>query len=165
MDQSGLHEAAPFAPRTLGWRERVALPALGILRLRAKIDTGARSCALHVDGCWRFTDGGAPWVGFTLTPRRGSAATLEARAPIHDQRDVADSGGRRTHRIFILTTLRLAGIEREVEVNLADRCGMQFPMLVGRGALRGFVVDPSLSFATGKARAPVAAGAPAGLPR
>ncbi len=134
-------------PVVLGWREHVALPALGIARLRAKIDTGARTSALHVDACRRFVEGGAPWVAFTLTPRRGSTATAEGRAAISDERDVADSSGRRTRRVFIRTTLRIAGIEREVEINLTDRCGMLFPMLVGRTALQdGFIVDPSRSF-------------------
>lgn len=146
-----LHESP--ARRVLGWREHVALPALGIERLRAKIDTGARSCALHVDTVWRFVEGGAPWVGFVLTPRRGSRATLEGRAAVRDEREVADSSGRRTRRIFIATPLRLAGIEREVEINLADRCGMLFPMLVGRTALQdAFLVDPALSFATRERR-------------
>lgn len=159
------HPAPP--PRVLGWREHVALPALGIARLRAKIDTGARSCALHVDACWRFVEGGAPWVGFTVTPRRGGQAALETRAAILDERDVADSSGRRTRRIFIRTPLRIAGIQREVEINLADRCGMLFPMLVGRTALQhGFVVDPSLSFTTRRpgpaARAAAAAREAAG---
>ncbi len=149
-----MHELSS-SPRVLGWREYVALPALGIARLRAKIDTGARTSALHVDTCSRFVEGGAPWVAFTLTPRRGSRATAEGRAPIHDERDVADSSGRRMRRVFIRTTLRIAGIEREIEINLADRCGMLFPMLVGRTALQdGFIVDPSRSFTT---RSPKAA--------
>lgn len=131
----------------LGWRERVALPELGIARLRAKIDTGARSSALHVDAQWRFTEAGAPWVGFRLVPRRGARQAYEAQASIHDERDVADSGGRRTRRIFIRTVLRLAGVDQAVEINLTDRGEMLFPMLIGRTALQGaFTVDPSRSF-------------------
>lgn len=131
----------------LGWREQVALPGLGIHRLRAKIDTGARSCALHVDAQWRFVDRGASWVGFRIAIRRRGAQVVEVAAPVHDEREVIDSGGRRTRRAFIRTVLHLAGVEREVEINLTDRCGMLFPMLVGRSALQGvFTVDPACSF-------------------
>jgi hypothetical protein len=141
----------------LGWREAAALPALGIVRLRAKIDTGARSSALHVEAQWRFTDGGVPWVGFRVRPRRGAADSMEASAPIHDEREVADSGGHRTRRVFLRTPLRLAGVERTIEINLTDRRGMLFPMLLGRTAMEGvFTVDPSRSFLHGRRPAPPA---------
>jgi len=134
-------------PLVIGWRERIALPQLGIASLRAKIDTGARSSSLHVDAQWRFVEAGAPWVGFRLRPRRRQSRVHEAIAPIHDEREVADSGGHRTRRVFIRTALRIAGLERTVEINLTDRCGMLFPMLVGRTALQGaFTVDPARSF-------------------
>src|SRR5690606_8232345 len=120
----------------VGWRERVALPSLRIAAIRAKIDTGARSCALHVDRQWRFTEAGARWVGFTLTPAPDGGA-IDAVAPLLDEREVTDSGGHRTRRAFLRTRLSLAGVEREVEVNLAERRGMRFPMLVGRTALAG----------------------------
>lgn len=135
----------------LGWREWVVLPGLGIDRLRAKVDTGARSSALHVDEHWRFTEGGAPWVGFRLRPSRVRHDVVEASAPIIDERGVVDSGGRRTRRIFLLTTMRLAGIEKPVEVNLSDRRNMLFPMLLGRTALAGsFTVDPAQSSRHGR---------------
>ena len=131
----------------LGWREWLSLPDLGIARLRAKVDTGARSSALHVDAQWRFTSEGAPWVGFRLTPGRALAGVVETVAPVLDERDVADSGGNRRRRVFIRTRLRLADSERDIELNLVDRGGMRFPMLLGRTALEGmFTVDPSCSF-------------------
>ena len=68
-------------------------------------------------------------------------------APVVDEREVTDSGGHRTLRVFLRTRLELAGIGREIDINLADRCGMRFPMLLGRTALAGmFVVDPLASF-------------------
>ncbi len=138
-------------PIVLGWREWVALPALGIPRLRAKVDTGARSSALHVDAQWRYTEGGAPWVGFRITPRRAHGGSIEARAPVLDEREVADSGGRRTRRVFLATRLRLAGMEREIEINLTDRRDMLFPMLLGRTAIAGaFTVDPARSSVHGR---------------
>jgi hypothetical protein len=134
----------------LGWREWVALPDLGVARVRAKVDSGARSSALHVDEQWRFTEAGAPWVGFRLTPGK-SGGMVEARAPIFDEREVADSGGHRGTRIFLRTALQLAGRQREIEINLADRRGMLFPMLLGRTAIAGlFTVDPARSFVHGR---------------
>ncbi|MFZ5656170.1 MAG: ATP-dependent zinc protease [Pseudomonadota bacterium] len=135
----------------VGWREWAALPAMGLVAVRAKIDTGARSSALHVDAQWRFVEGGAPWVGFRLSP--GLDGAVDAQAPVVDERVVVDSGGHRTLRVFLRTPLRLAGIEGEIEVNLADRRGMRFPMLLGRTALAGaFTVDPSRSFLHGRRR-------------
>lgn len=135
----------------LGWREWVTLPALGLARIRAKVDTGARSSALHVDEQWRFTEGGAPWVGFRLTPGKASTDVIEVRAPVFDEREVADSGGHRCRRVFLRTTLRLAGHEHLIEINLSDRRGMLFPMLLGRTAIEGrFTVDPARSFIHGR---------------
>ena len=135
----------------LGWREWVGLPTLGIARLRAKVDTGARSSALHVDAQWNFSENGAPWVGFRITPSRSQHEVVEACAPIFDQRDVVDSGGHRTRRIFLRTRLRLGGLEREIEINLCDRRGMRFPILLGRSAIAGaFTVDPAQSSTHGK---------------
>jgi hypothetical protein len=96
-----------------------------------------------------LVEAGAPWVGFRLTTRR---AVVELHAPVYDEREVVDSGGHRSVRVFLLTRLALAGVERRVEINLADRRGMRFPMLVGRTALSGlFTVDPSRSFLHGRA--------------
>jgi hypothetical protein len=159
-----------MVPRiVLGWREWVALPGLGVDAIRAKIDSGARSSALHVDSQWRFVEAGAPWVGFRLTPGEAGGATIECAAPVSDEREVTDSGGRRTRRVFIRTPLRLAGVEREIEINLSDRRDMVFPMLLGRTAMaRAFTVDPARSFLHGRLASdamPVGdAAAPAAIP-
>lgn len=142
-------DPTPTLP-VIGWRECACLPELSLAAVRAKIDTGARSSALHVDAQWRFVEGGAPWVGFRISPGRGRV--VELQAPVHDERDVADSGGHRTSRVFLRTRLELAGVKRDIEVNLSDRRGMRFPMLIGRTALAGaFTVDPSRSFLHGRA--------------
>ena len=131
----------------LGWREWAVLPDLGLQRMRAKIDTGARTSALHVDAWWRFADGGAPWVGFRVSSGRKRIRTVEAAVPLVDEREVVDSGGHRAPRPFLRTTLWLAGQARPVEINLTDRGSMLFPLLVGRSALGGaFTVDPARSF-------------------
>lgn len=148
----------------LGWREWVMLPSLGIAAIRAKVDSGARSSALHVDAIWRFIEQGAPWVGFRLDPGNANQVSLEAAAPIRDEREVTDSGGNRTRRIFVRTDLRLAGVEREIDINLCNRRDMLFPMLLGRTAMaRAFTVDPSRSFLHGRPPVEVMA-ATIGLP-
>jgi len=138
----------------LGWREYVAMPELGLHRIRAKIDTGARSSSLHVDDQWRFDRDGQPWVGFSIRPRlRDTAVDVEAR--ISDERRVIDSGGHASERIFILARIRVGGVDADVELNLASRHGMRYPMLLGRSAMQGrFIVDPARSYLHRKRRAP-----------
>ena len=150
----------------LGWREWLALPALGIAAIRGKVDTGARSSSLHVDAQWRFSEGGQSWAGFRISTGRKvrtldgatAAQVIEASAPVSDEREVTDSSGNRSRRVFLRTPLRLAGIEREIEINLTDRRGMLFPMLLGRSATAGaFIVDAARSFVHGRVVRPPAA--------
>ena len=137
-------------PLPLGWREWLALPSLGIAAVRAKVDTGARSSALHVESQELFRRDGVEWVRFALDTGRIASALQVAEAPVLDRRRVTDSGGHSTERLFILARLRLAGLEWEAEVNLAQRRNMLFPMLLGRTALAGrFLVDPAASFLQG----------------
>ncbi|HLU13268.1 MAG TPA: RimK/LysX family protein [Arenimonas sp.] len=138
-------------PVRLGWREWVALPALGILAMRAKIDTGARSSALHVEFQESFRREGAEWVRFAIATGVHGVGQSLAEAPVLDRRRVTDSGGHSSERVFIRTTLRLAGLAWEAEVNLTQRRNMLFPMLLGRTALAGrFLVDPAASFLHGE---------------
>ena len=137
-------------PLPLGWREWLALPDLGITAVRAKVDTGARSSSLHVESQHTFERYGVEWVRFELDTGRYDAPLAFGEAPVLERRKVTDSGGHQTERIFILTRMRLAGLEWQAEVNLAQRRNMLFPMLLGRTALAGrFVVDPSASFLQG----------------
>ena len=134
----------------LGWREWVAFPELGIGLLRAKVDTGARSTALHVLEQETFFRDDREYVRFRIDTGRAGEEPVPAEAAVLDRRHVTDSGGHRTERIFIRTRLRMAGLEWEAEVNLAERRNMLFPMLLGRTALAGhFVVDPAASFLQG----------------
>ncbi len=135
----------------IGWREWLALPQLGLGALKAKIDTGARSSSLHVDDLREFQREGRTWLRFAVATRRRGAGLVDCEAPALDRRDVTDSGGHITSRWFICTTIRLAGVEWEVEINLTNRRNMLFPMLLGRSALSGrFRVDPQLSYACGR---------------
>jgi hypothetical protein len=139
---------------TLGWRERLALPSLGVAILKAKLDTGARSSSLHVE--WLEVDErpDGTWLRFQVrtTRRGGLAEPCEARAL--GRRAVTDSGGHTTERWFIDTDIELAGQRFSAEVNLTDRRHMLFPLLLGRTALLGrFRVDPSLSYSQTPRRA------------
>jgi|SRR6185312_9546280 len=141
--------ADPIGARlvTLGWRERLALPQLGIGVLKAKLDTGARSSSLHVDTLETFQRDGATWLRFSLHPGRRQPLAVRCEAPALDRRLVTDTGGRRTRRWFIRSEVELAGRRFNVDINLTDRRHMLFPLLLGRSALIGrFVIDPSLSY-------------------
>jgi len=134
-------------PIILGWRERLALPQLGIDLLKAKLDTGARSSSLHVDTLETFERDGATWLRFSLHAGRRHPREVLCEAPAVDRRGVTDTGGRRTERWFIRSEVQLAGQHFEIDINLTDRRHMLFPMLLGRSALLGrFAVDPSLSY-------------------
>jgi hypothetical protein len=131
---------------TIGWRERLSLPDLG-LALKAKIDTGARTSALHVSSLEEFERDGRKWLRFAVDTTRGKSALRQCEALALDQRDVTDSGGHTTARWFIRSTISIARQHFDAEINLTDRGTMLFPMLLGRSALCGrFVVDPERSY-------------------
>ncbi|MGP1666788.1 MAG: ATP-dependent zinc protease family protein [Rhodanobacter sp.] len=130
----------------LGWRERVALPQLGIDLLKAKLDTGARSSSLHVDSIEDFQRDGHTWLRFDMHLGRRAPRRVACEVPALDRRTVTDTGGRRTERWFIHTELLLAGQSFGIDINLTDRRHMLFPLLLGRTALYGrFAVDPTRS--------------------
>ena len=123
--------------RIVGWRERAALPGLGISDMSAKMDTGALSCSLHAEDIEITNHDGTNRVRF-----RPAGCDEVCSAPLLEMRSVKDSGGHVTVRPFILTELVLGGERLSVELSLIDRAPMRHPLIVGRRALRGrFTVD------------------------
>jgi hypothetical protein len=141
--------------QTIGWREWVALPGLGITRLKAKIDTGARTSALHTFSVKPFEyQDGTEWVRFGVHPDQHSTVTeIFCEAPILDRRVVRDSGGHEEERIVIGADMLIGQEKLRTELTLTARDDMLFRMLLGRTAMRGrFIVDPSRSFVLRKMR-------------
>ena len=132
----------------IGWREQVALPDLGIPEIKAKIDTGARSSALHAVDVQTFERDGKLMVRFKIHPyQRDANRTVTAEAELIDQRQVRNSGGQAQVRPLIKTTLELNGYTFPIELTLTNRDVMGFRMLLGRQAVRRrFLVDAGRSF-------------------
>lgn len=137
--------------QTIGWREWIALPDLGIPALKAKIDTGARTSALHAFSVEPFMENGTQKVRFAIHPlQKRTDIELICVADVIDQRYVSDSGGHREMRYVIRSKIIIGTTEIEAEITLTDRDSMQFRMLLGRTALAGtFLVAPSLSYCAG----------------
>lgn len=139
-------DAFPYP--TIGWREWLALPDLGVDAIKAKVDTGARTSALHAFDTEIEVRDGDRWVRFCVHPIQcDDDHVIETRARLVEERSVRSSNGRMEDRPVIATTVELAGVRWTIELTLTRRDEMGFRMLLGREALRGrFVVDPQRSY-------------------
>jgi hypothetical protein len=133
------------APRILiGWREWIALPDLGLAAIKAKVDTGARTSALHAFEVSPFEKGGVTWVCFRVHPLQGRKdIVVTCEAPVVDYRSVSDSGGHREKRFVIETLLTIGRLQFPIEVTLANRETMSHRMLIGRSAMKNLMIDPN----------------------
>lgn len=138
----------------IGWREWVALPDLGITKIKAKVDTGARTSALHAFALHPFVEDGKEKIRFEMHPyQHNTECVVTCIADIVDKRFVTDSGGHSEERYVIMTPITIAGQTWPIEITLTERETMLFRMLLGRSALRKrFIVNPARSFVTTKAR-------------
>jgi len=131
---------------TVGWRELVHLPELGLHNVPAKIDTGARTSSLHGVVLEKFARDGAEYVRFAVDFERQHVRQV-CEAVHVDRRGITSSNGKTQFRYVIKTPLRIGNLEFRAEISLADRSDMKFPMLIGRSALRRrFVVDSGHSW-------------------
>ena len=135
-----------------GWREWVSLPELGVDWIKAKLDTGARTSALHAFDLEELERDGQPWVRFSVHPwQRSAKDAVVAELPVHDVRQVRSSSGHVQERYVVIMAIRIGTRRIRTEVTLTRRDEMGFRLLVGREALRqGFVVDPAHSYLGGR---------------
>ena len=135
----------------IGWREWVGLPDLGIGRIKAKVDTGARSSSLHAIDITTQERDGATWLHFKVQPAQRKDRFVEVAAPLLEYRHVRSSSGKASSRPVILTAVEILGQTWPIELTLANRTAMGFRMLLGREAFRGrMLVDAGNSFYGGK---------------
>ena len=138
---------------TIGWREWLALPELQVPAIKAKIDTGARTSALHAFFVEPFTREGRQMVRFGVHPlQKRLDVEIFCEAPVKDFREVSDSGGHREMRYVIETTILVGDLPRQIEMTLTNRDNMKFRMLLGRTAMEGLQVIPDQSYLTGRKR-------------
>ncbi len=137
---------------TLGWREWVSLPLLGLAALKAKVDTGARTSALHAFEVRPFSENGLQRVEFKIHPRqRDNDTVVICTADIIDERLVSDSGGHKEQRWVIQSPLTLGAHTWPIEITLTSRDDMRFRMLLGRTAINNHaLVNPARSYLVGK---------------
>jgi len=139
-----------------GWREWVSLPGLGVGWIKAKLDTGARTSAIHAFDLEAFQKGGEAgpedWVRYSVHPWQDSSEdAVPCESRVVAQREVRSSSGHVEERYVVLLDLSMVGHLISAEVTLSRRDEMGFRMLVGREALRqGFLVDPGRSYLGGR---------------
>lgn len=138
---------SPVAPLVIGWREYVHLPTLGLFDVKAKTDTGARTTALHAHNVALRVEGGEQIVEFTTTPALGTDP-VRCKVPALGYREVRNTSGIPEMRIVVRTKLTIARRTWLIDVTLANRSDMKFPLILGRTAIRGHntLVDPKRSF-------------------
>ena len=140
-----MHERKRFM---VGWAEWVTLPDLGLPAIKAKIDTGARTSALHAFQIEPFGPASAPMVRFGIHPIPGRTdVAVFCSAPLLERREVTSSNGERESRCVISTTVSMGERTRPIQVTLANRGNMAYRMLLGRQAIRSDMrVDPAASY-------------------
>ncbi len=147
-----MNEKVHIRSPIIGWREWIILPDLNIQKIKAKIDTGARTSALHAFWVEAYKKKHQQWVKFAIHPDQYNLdIVLECDAPVKDRRIVTDSGGHRQHRYVIETLFQLGPCTFIAELTLTNRDTMQFRMLLGRTAINNhFLVNPRASYLQGR---------------
>ena len=132
----------------IGWREWVGLPGLGIDHIKAKIDTGARTSAIHAFRVRKLDDGDEPRIEFYLHPiQHRRKPELRCVARYIDERVIKSSNGETETRYVIITPMKLGDNLWPIELTLTNRDSMGFRVLIGRAAVRGrCFVDPGSSY-------------------
>lgn len=131
----------------IGWHECISLPKLGLQDFAVKVDTGAKTTALHADNIETFYKGGEKWVRFR-SPNIAGTPPRTCEFPVFTKRDITNTSGLPQTRIVIRTPMVLAGRKWKIDISLTDRGTMRFPLILGRRALRGrnIAVHPGKSY-------------------
>ena len=147
MDRSSKKRSPSKVDGIIGWREYIGLPEFGISKLPAKIDTGARTSALHAVNQEVFNRDDEQWVSFWLK-RQGQSKAERFETQIVDRRKIKNTSGDQELRLIIHTTLLLGAHKWSIDISLADRKKMEFDIILGRTAIRGksVLVHPGRSF-------------------
>ncbi len=138
----------PPRPLTvIGWHECISLPELGLTNFAVKVDTGAKTTALHADNIETFFKDGKKWVRFQ-SPDISETPPALCEFPVFTKRDITNTSGKPERRIVIRTPMILAGRKWKIDISLTDRGSMRFPLILGRRALRGrnIAVHPGKSY-------------------
>jgi hypothetical protein len=135
-----------------GWREWVALPEFDVPWVKAKLDTGARSSAIHAYEVHETVRDGVPLASFEIHPwQRSDLDARRVELPIIDRRIVRSSTGHEEQRLVVATVIRVVGLDLVAELTLTNRDEMGFRLLVGREAMRGAIlIDPGRSYLGGR---------------
>jgi hypothetical protein len=134
--------------KVIGWREWLSLPELGVYNIKVKVDSGARTSALHATQI-RYLEkhDGETWVSFVVTKQLKPLKNVRVRALLIEKRKVKSSLGHASIRPVIRTRVRLGNESWPIEITLINRDPMGFRMLLGRSAIRKkFLIHPSKSF-------------------
>lgn len=137
----------------IGWEEWIDFPDLGLPAVKAKVDTGAKTSALHATQIEPFKKDGVNYVRFTVHPiQKNRDIKIKCEAPLHDHRFITSSNGRKEKRYVIQAKFIIGAVEFTSDLTLTSRFGMSFRMLLGKEALiKGkMVIDPSKKFLMGK---------------
>ncbi len=135
----------------VGWREYLSLPEMGIPLIKAKVDTGARTSALHTQSYELFTKNDEQWVRLVIQPRMRSKKLVTYEAKVVEFKKVRDSGGHEEIRPFIESTALIGSTTWRIRITLTNREKMNFRMLLGRTALaKRFVVDSGSDYLQGR---------------
>ncbi len=135
----------------IGWREKVALPELGIVEIRGKIDTGARTSALHALDLEIEQQNGEDWISFHV-PHLGERRSVRHRAKVLDRRSIKNTGGVAEDRYVIRTLIVIGRRKWRIELSLTDREKMKHDLILGRTAIGGhrLLVRPDKSYLAGR---------------
>lgn len=141
------NDGSARALTVIGWHECISLPNLGLRDFAVKVDTGAKTTALHADDIETFQRGAKKWVRFRSPEVPGTPART-CEFPVFTKRDITNTSGLPETRIVIRTPMVLDGRRWKIDISLTDRGTMRFPLILGRRALRGrsIAVHPGKSY-------------------